>query len=62
MQKRGKPKPMVELQEKQYKSCVVAFTFILFASMTLASIFFFIFGFVNPDPRDCYYYPGVETP
>ena len=22
----------------------------------------FIFGFLNPDPKNCYYYPGVDIP
>ena len=26
------------------------------------SVFYFIFGFVNPDPKDCFYYPGIDVP
>ncbi len=35
---------------------------VLVLIMAVMSIFFVIFGFINPDPQNCFYYPGLSTP
>ena len=59
MQKGSEKYSVSEETFKSYKTnCMQAF----FCLFTVYAVFFAIFGFANPDPKNCYYFPGLEVP
>lgn len=45
-----------------YNSYADAVWIILFLGTAVVAVFFYIFAYQNPDPKDCFFYPGVEIP
>ena len=37
-------------------------TLLLFSAVTVYTVLFGIFGFMNPDQKNCWYYPGLDSP
>ena len=33
-----------------------------FSAVTVYTVLFGIFGFMNPDQKNCWYYPGLDSP